>query len=92
MMSKEESITIEVVGEEDIDEVEVLWMALHDHHEKVAPHFGITLDHDESWKRRKANYKKWLRQPGTRLFVAKANNKSVGYALVRIIGGSETWK
>ena len=92
MMSKEESITIGLAGEESIDDVEILWKALHQHHEQVAPHFGITLELDESWKRRKANYQKWLIEPQTRLFIAKENDKSVGYALVRISGGSETWK
>ena len=91
-MSTEESITIVEAGVENLDEVEMLWNALHQHHEEVAPHFGITLELEESWKRRKANYQKWLRQPGTRLFIAKDSEKSIGYALVRIIGGSETWK
>lgn len=92
MTSNEESITFVVAGEKGVDNLELLWKALHQHHEEVAPHFGITLEHDESWKRRKANYQKWLRQQGTRLFIAKDKDKSVGYALVRIIGGSETWK
>lgn len=91
-MSTEESITIVEAGVENLDEVEMLWNALHQHHEEVAPHFGITLELEESWKRRKANYQKWLREPGTRLFIAKDSEKSIGYALVRIIGGSETWK
>jgi ribosomal protein S18 acetylase RimI-like enzyme len=92
MTAYEESVTIVVAGVEGVEEVEVLWKALHQHHEEVAPHFGITLELDESWKRRKANYQKWLREAGTRLFIAKDNGKSVGYVLVRIIGGSETWK
>ena len=91
-MSIEESITIVEAGEENLDEIEMLWNALHQHHEEVAPHFGITLELEESWKRRKANYQKWLRESGTRLFIAKDSEKSIGYALVRIIGGSETWK
>ena len=91
-MSNDESITIVVASAESVGAVETLWKALHQHHEEVAPHFGITLEGDESWKRRKANYQKWLRESGTRLFIAKDEDKSVGYALVRIIGGSETWK
>jgi ribosomal protein S18 acetylase RimI-like enzyme len=91
-MSKEDSITIITVGMESVDEVKILWMALHDHHEKVAPHFGITLEHGESWKRRRANYQNWLGDQGSRMFIAKENDEPVGYALVRIVGGSETWK
>lgn len=91
-MSAKEGISIGAIGVDSVDDVESLWRALHDHHEAVAPQFGITLAHDESWRRRKANYQKWLLEPGTRLFVAKEEEKPVGYAMVRIIGGSETWK
>lgn len=91
-MSKEENITISTAGVDNVDELEMLWKALHQHHEDVAPHFGITLEHNESWRRRKANYHKWLHEQGTRLFIAKDHDKAVGYVLVRIIGGSETWK
>lgn len=91
MMSSEEGITIISAGADSIDKLEMLWKELHIHHEMIAPHLGVTRPIDESWQRRKSNYHTWLNEPGARLLIAMKDSDPVGYAMIRIVEGSETW-
>lgn len=79
-------------GNNRIDDLAPLWKALHVHHATITPHFGPARSPDESWPRRKANYVSWFEDPGTFLLIAEKESRPIGYAFVRFIDGSETWR
>jgi hypothetical protein len=39
-----------------IDRLRPMWLALHHHHQSVAPHLGPFVSDDESWANRKRQY------------------------------------
>jgi ribosomal protein S18 acetylase RimI-like enzyme len=79
-------------GRDRINDLEPLWKELHVHHAAITPHFGPARSPEESWLRRKANYESWFEDPGTFILIAEKESHPVGYALVRFIEGSETWR
>lgn len=84
-------VKILVAGAERLADVEPLWRALHQHHVAVAPELGADRSLDESWARRRRNYEAWFADSGAMLFLAEDPAGVIGYAMVRIIPGSETW-
>jgi ribosomal protein S18 acetylase RimI-like enzyme len=90
-MTIEENITIIPSGGDDVDNVESLWRDLQTYHIAVAPHLGEARSGDESWRRRKQQYIEWLNEPGSCLLIAWKNRNPVGYVMIRIVEGSETW-
>jgi ribosomal protein S18 acetylase RimI-like enzyme len=79
-------------GSERIDDLEPLWKELHHHHAAIAPQLGPARSPDESWQRRKAFYVSWFKDPGTFILIAEKDHGAIGYAFVRLIEGSETWR
>lgn len=85
-------LTMRKGGAELIAGLEPLWLALHAHHQSVAPEFTY-FDDARSWELRSACYREWLAEDGSFVLLAEANGgQPVGYALVRIKEGpDDTW-
>lgn len=79
-------------GPERIPDLEPLWIALCAHHASVAPQLGPLRPPADSWRRRRANYERWLREPDAFALIAEDPSGPVGYALVHFRDGSETWQ
>ncbi len=92
MPSTDSDLRIVQAGHERIDDVELLWKALHAHHVAVAPELGESRTPQESWRRRRAHYERWLAEAGAFLLIAETSREPIGYAVVRLIAGSETWQ
>jgi ribosomal protein S18 acetylase RimI-like enzyme len=77
-------------GAEALDAVEPLWHALKNHHGACTPGIPVRSDAD-SWARRRSDYERWLAEPGAFLLVARAENRPVAFALVRMQEAGPTW-
>jgi GNAT superfamily N-acetyltransferase len=78
-------------GPELIDELEPLWLALHAHHQKVAPQWRYHGD-PESWRIRSERYREWLAEPDAFVLVASIGEQLAGYALVHFKSGpDDSW-
>jgi ribosomal protein S18 acetylase RimI-like enzyme len=63
-----------------IDRLRPMWLALHRHHQTVAPHLGPFVSDDESWANRKRQYEKIL--AGEHFgHVASMDGSDIGYLL-----------
>jgi ribosomal protein S18 acetylase RimI-like enzyme len=69
----------------DVDALRDLWLELHHHHAEVAPQSGEFVDDEESWRVRSASYREWLSDPRSFLLLARADGRTVGYAIVRVM-------
>jgi GNAT superfamily N-acetyltransferase len=79
-------------GIELLDQIRPLWLALRNHHNKIAPDLGPIREDDESWRRRRAQYEAWLADPRAFFLLARRQHRAVGYAFVRVEAlGSPTW-
>lgn len=80
-------------GRERIPDLEPLFGALHDHQVRVAPTLTNFENRsaDEAWLRRRAKYEKWLGEPGAFVLLAEGGGRAVGYALVSLGGGYDSW-
>ena len=75
-----EKVTVARAGVETVDDLRLLFLALHRHHRSVA-NLPLVAD-DEAWRARKATYLAWFAEGRALLFVASAEETPVGYALV----------
>lgn len=75
----------------DLDTVEPLWSALREHHASVTPDLGAPRTRADSWRRRRAQYERWLREPDAFILIAELGDRPVGYAMVHLRAGSPTW-
>jgi ribosomal protein S18 acetylase RimI-like enzyme len=80
-----DAIGIERGTIEDVNALRELWLELHHHHAEVAPQSGEFVDDEESWRVRSASYRDWLSDPGSFLLLARADGRTVGYAIVRVM-------
>jgi GNAT superfamily N-acetyltransferase len=91
----DESDVIIVPGAaERIPDLEPLWRSLHQHHAAIAPELrklGPVRSPHESWAVRSALYSEWLAEPDAFVLLAHARSRPVGYALVHMRAGEETW-
>lgn len=79
------AIVIERGGVDDIPALRDLWLELHHHHAEVAPQSGEFVDDETSWRVRSASYREWLADPRSFVLLARAGDRLVGYALVRVM-------
>lgn len=88
-----EAISISRVGPERIGDFEPLFRALHEHHIGIAPHVGGApgREEDESWERRRCRYEEWLARPGAFAILAERGGEALGYAVVSIQPGFDSW-
>ena len=87
------SVPIEIAGEEVLDELRPLWLALVRHHASVAPEEGPPRSDDEAWRRRRALYGEWIGEEDAFVAVARdgRDGRAVGYAFVTLNGAGATW-
>jgi ribosomal protein S18 acetylase RimI-like enzyme len=79
---------VELGGRERVDELRSLWLALHRHERGVAPSLPFVPD-EESWRRRRALYIRWLELAQGFLALASGRAGIIGYAFVRLEEGSD---
>ena len=70
-------------GRELLDELRPLWLALRTHHYEVAPELGPVRADDDTWRRRRAAYERWLEDERSFVLLARRDGRAVGYAFVR---------
>lgn len=80
-------------GPERIPDLEHLYATLHEHHASVAPTLaGMPVRTVvESWRRRRGLYESWLATPGAFVLVAERDDVPIGYAVVSLAGGFQSW-
>ena len=92
LMTKPRSTNVGVLGfrylgAHEVEELADLWGALHQQHTVTAPHLEDIISAvglDESWRRRRAQYLAWLRDPETMAILAEHDGDLAGYAMVTI--------
>jgi len=76
---------------DELDRIEPLWNALRKHHSSITPGLGPPRSREESWLRRRSQYKLWLASPDTFVLLAERDGEPIGYAMVNVREGSPTW-
>lgn len=74
--------------------LEPLWNALQDHHSSVLPRLGgetPSRPPEEAWRLRRAQYERWLQDPGAFFVLAEAAGEAAGYAFVTTGPGLSAW-
>jgi ribosomal protein S18 acetylase RimI-like enzyme len=86
-------VSIVKAGSERLDELEPLYRALHVHHAEVTPELAgmPACDAAESWRRRRQRYTSWLAQPGSFVLLAERGGQAIGFALVTVEEGYDSW-
>ena len=74
----------------DLDRLEPLWRLLMDRHREAWEVVAVR-SHEDSWPRRRAQYRGWLSVPGSFVLVARRGDRLLGYAVVAIEEGDETF-
>lgn len=77
-------------SDDDLDPLAPLWRSLMDRHREVWDEIPLR-SHEESWARRRAQYRDWLGRPGSFALVARRGDRPVGYAFVAVEEGDETY-
>jgi GNAT superfamily N-acetyltransferase len=79
-------------GAELLDQVRPLWLALRTHHHAIAPDLGPVREDEDTWRRRRVQYERWLEDERCFILLARRQNRAVGYAMVRVDEhSSPTW-
>jgi ribosomal protein S18 acetylase RimI-like enzyme len=78
-------IAIERGGVDDVAALRELWLELHHHHAEVAPQSGEFTDDETSWRVRSSEYREWLADPRSFLLLARADDRLIGYAVIRVM-------
>ena len=86
------TLQVRQLSADRLDDLRPLWLELLVHHGAVAPQLPPTLPEDESWDRRRAEYAGWLRAPGSFVLVADQGGVLLGYLLVEVQPGDDTWQ
>jgi ribosomal protein S18 acetylase RimI-like enzyme len=81
---------IERLDPADLDDLEPLWGALLARHAEVWSLLPMR-DPDETWKRRRRQYEGWLADEGSFVLVARREEAPVGYIMVDVGEGDETY-
>jgi GNAT superfamily N-acetyltransferase len=81
---------IERIGEARLDELQPLWEALLVRHAEV---WTVLPERPaaETWKRRRRQYEGWLADEGSFALVARRDGRAIGYILVGVGEGDETY-
>ena len=76
-----EGVRIERAGAERLDELEPLWLSMHEHHVSVGSTIALRAP-SETWPLRRAEYITWLAEPDAFVMIAEQDGRAIGYALV----------
>ena len=89
-MSAHAAMTVERVDPGGLDELRPLWEALLARHAEV---WSILPQRPagETWARRRRQYDGWLADEGSFVLLARRDGRAVGYTLVHIAEGDETY-
>jgi hypothetical protein len=85
-------LTIIPLPADRMEELQPVWRSLYEHHLALTPHLGDRAQpFERAWRARQRIEAEW-RARGEELFVlaAKAEDRFVGYALVRVRSGSDS--
>ena len=74
---------IDIAGEEVLDELRPLWLALKRHHGAMAPAEGPVRDDDEGWGHRRSLYGEWIHEPDAFVAVRARRGRPAGGLCVR---------
>jgi ribosomal protein S18 acetylase RimI-like enzyme len=86
-----EELSIARLDPGDLDLLEPLWNALRERHAAVVPELGPPRPREESWRRRRKQYERWLSGRDGFALIARRAGSPIGYAMVRLRLGSPTW-
>jgi GNAT superfamily N-acetyltransferase len=80
-------------GAELLGELRPLWLALRTHHGEIAPQLGPVRDDEDTWRRRRGQYARWLEdEPRDFVLLARRHGRAVGYLFARVAeSASPTW-
>jgi GNAT superfamily N-acetyltransferase len=68
-------------GVERVDELEPLWLSMHEHHLTVGSPIALREPRD-TWPLRRAEYVTWLAELDAFAMIAEEGGRAIGYALV----------
>jgi ribosomal protein S18 acetylase RimI-like enzyme len=88
---KSEELSITRLVPDDLDSLEPLWNALRAYHAAVVPELGSPRPREESWRRRRQQYERWLSEDASFALIAERAGRLVGYTVVHLRDGSPTW-
>jgi len=71
-------VRIDAIAADDVDRLRPLWLALHAHHQQVAPELAPFVDDERSWAVRRSLYDEVLTERGFAL-VASEDGEDLGY-------------
>jgi GNAT superfamily N-acetyltransferase len=71
-------VRIEEIAAADVDRLRPLWLALHAHHQQVAPELAPYVDDERSWSVRRGLYDEVLSHRGFAI-VAREDGEDIGY-------------
>ena len=74
----------------EIDRLEPLWTTLLEHHGEIYAGLPQRCPAD-SWRRRRAEYERWLATEGSFFVVARRGETLLGYAMIELCEGSPMW-
>ena len=84
-------VRIVEAGAERIAELEPLWRALYEHHRKIAVGVADVRPFEETWRRRRRQYRQWLEGGDAALLLAERDGRPIGYGAITIGPGPATW-
>ena len=89
-MSAPTAVTVEHVDPAGLDELRPLWEALLVRHAEV---WAVLPQRPagETWERRRRQYEGWLADEDSFVLLARRDGRAVGYTLVHIAEGDETY-
>jgi GNAT superfamily N-acetyltransferase len=76
----QEKVTVDRAGADAVDDLRPLFLALHRHHRSIVD-LPLVGD-DEAWRARRVTYLAWFAEGRALLFLARAHEAPVGYALL----------
>ncbi len=88
-----EAVEIERAGAERIAELEPLYLALAEHHGRIRPSLAglAARDGAAGWASRRPHYEEWLASPGAFVLLARRDGAAIGFALVTVEPGFDSW-
>ncbi|MGA7623175.1 MAG: GNAT family N-acetyltransferase [Candidatus Acidiferrales bacterium] len=85
------NVRIEYGTRSSLDLLRPIWLCLHRHHQRIAPHLAPYVDDDTSWAVRRRFYEDCLSHKGSFVLLAYSGAELVGYALVLVQATTSMW-
>jgi GNAT superfamily N-acetyltransferase len=78
-------------GPERIPDLEPLWRSLYEHHREIGRDVAAVRPFEETWRRRRSQYRGWLGGEDATLLIAERASRAVGYIMLTLGPGAATW-